>query len=329
MKCLVTGATGFIGNKLVEELLKRGYHIHVLVRSSKNILKFDPAKVTVFEEDLFNMEIVNRAAKNCDFIFHLAAYANIWSKDKNLAFQTNVTGTKNILEAAIQNGIKKVVFTSSAAVFPPSHFDEEVDETFPLPGRYLTDYEKTKQLAEQLCVEYYKIGLNVVIVNPSRVFGPGILNKSNSVTILIKNYLKGIWRIIPGDGSQIGNYTFIEDVVQGHILALEKGVPGENYILGGSNISYNQLFDLLEKVSGKKFKLFHFPISFMFVISKFELFMAETFEKKPLITPPWVKRYMQDRALSSKKAIGHIDYSITPIHDAISKTINWLNSNTK
>ncbi|NQU53243.1 MAG: NAD-dependent epimerase/dehydratase family protein [Bacteroidetes bacterium] len=325
MKCLVTGSTGFIGNRLVEELIKRSYHIHILVRSPKNIKQYNSKNVSIFYGDLLNTEEINKASKGCDFIFHLAAYANIWSKDKLLPFKTNVSGTKNILEAALKNGIKKVVFTSSAAIFPPSSFNEEVNESFPLPEIYLTDYETTKLQAEQLCKEYCKKGLNIVIINPPRVFGPGFLNKSNSITILINKYIKGTWRIIPGDGTQIGNYAFIDDVVLGHILALEKGVPGENYILGGTNLSYNTFFEILAKSSGKKFKLFHLPISFMLLISNFEFLMAETLGKKPLITPPWVKRYMQNRALSSKKAEKDIDYSITPIHEAITKTIFWLN----
>jgi nucleoside-diphosphate-sugar epimerase len=329
MKCLVTGATGFIGNRLVQELVNQGYHVNVLVRSGWNTHNFNHKKVNVFQGDLFDIETIDEAIKGCEFVFHLAAFANIWSKDRMYTFKINVTGTINILDASLRNGIKKVVFTSSAATLPPSENHEEVDETFPLPKKYLTDYETTKQQAEQLCIKYCKKGLNVVIVNPSRVFGPGFLNKSNSVTILIKNYIRGTWRIIPGNGEQIGNYVFIGDVVNGHILALLNGVAGEKYILGGTNISFNNFFKLLTKVSKKKFKLFYFPISIMLAISKFELFMAETFGKRPLITPPWVKRYLQNRLLSSKKAVNYINYTITPLEIGMVKTLQWLNSKSK
>jgi nucleoside-diphosphate-sugar epimerase len=255
----------------------------------------------------------------------LAAFANIWSKDKMLAYKTNVTGTTNILEAALQNKVKKVVFTSSAAILPTSLNGEEVDETFPLPGNFLTEYETTKVQAEQLCTDYCQKGLDVVIVNPSRVFGPGLLNKSNSVTILIKKYIDGKWRIIPGNGEAVGNYVFIDDVVNGHILAMQKGVPGEKYIIGGTNISFNDFFKGLSMVSGKNYKLFHLPFSIMLATSKFELFMADTFGKNPLITPPWAKRYLQNRPVSSQKAIEQLNYTITPLSEGISKTIEWLN----
>lgn len=325
MKYFVSGSTGFIGNKLVDALMGKGYQVNVLVRN-KQAYTTTKKEIKIFQGDLLNVDVLNEAIKGCDFAFHLAAYANIWSKDKSLAYNTNVLGTKNVLEAALNNNIKKLVFTSSAATLPPSVKDEIVDETFALPDTYLTEYETTKKAAEQLCMEYFKKGLNVVIVNPSRVYGPGLLNKSNSVTILIKKYLEGKWRIIPGDGTRIGNYVYIDDVVSGHILALENGKSGEKYILGGTNNSYNEFFNLLAKSTGKKFRLFHLPLSVMLVIANFEFFMAETFGKKPLITPPWVKRYNQNRPLSNEKAIKNLQYSFTPLNEGIKKTVNWLNS---
>jgi farnesol dehydrogenase len=327
MKCFVTGATGFIGSNLVKKLLTDGNKVHILSRSQDAEKLFDKKDITIFNGDLLDTKMIDKAMKGCDIVFHMAAYANIWSKDKTLAFKTNVQGTQNILDAALKNKIKKVVFTSSAATLPPSKEKEEVDESFPQPETYLTDYEITKREAETLCVDYCKKGLDVVIVNPTRVFGPGFLNKSNSVTIMIKNYVKGIWRIIPGDGSQIGNYVYIDDVIKGHIMAMQKGTPGEKYILGGTNASYNDFFKVLAQVTKKNYSMIHFPFSIMLFISRFELFMAEKFNKKPLITPPWVKRYLQNRPVSSKKSMDELTYTITPLPEAMQKTIQWLQTN--
>lgn len=324
MKCLVTGATGFIGNRLVEELLKLGHEVHILARSKEKVIQLYGNRITFFEGNLWDLDAIQQAMQSCDAVFHLAAFANIWSRDKMLAFKTNVTGTKNILETAFQNKVKKVVFTSSAAVFPPAVNKEEIDETVVLPEKYLTDYETTKVQAEQLCIEYCKKGLKVVIVNPPRVFGPGLLNKSNSVTILIKKYVAGNWRIIPGAGDAIGNYVFIDDVVNGHILAMKSGISGEKYILGGTNISFNSFFDTISKVSQKNFRLFHLPFPIILAVSKIELFLAKTTGKKPLITPPWARRYLQNRPVSSKKAIHELNYTITPLDEGIRKTIEWL-----
>ena len=127
MKCIVTGATGFIGNRLVNELLNLGNEVHILARSKGKAEQLYGNQVTFFRGDLMDTDIIHEASHGCEVIFHLAAFANIWSKDKMLAYKTNVTGTKNILEAAFQNKVKKVVFTSSAAVFPSSENGEEID----------------------------------------------------------------------------------------------------------------------------------------------------------------------------------------------------------
>ncbi len=324
MKCFVTGATGFIGNRLVEELLKLGNEVHVLARSKEKVIQLYGNKVTFFGGDLFDLDVIYNATHHCDAVFHLAAFANIWSKDKMQAYKTNVVGTMNILEAALLNKVARVIFTSSAAVLPPSENGEEIDENSTLPAKYITDYEITKFQAEQLCLEYCKKGLNVSIVNPPRVFGPGFLNKSNSVSIIIKKYISGKWRIIPGTGAAIGNYVFIDDVVNGHILAMQKGISGEKYILGGTNTSFNSFFEVLSAVSGKNYKLFHLPFSLIMAVSKIELLMAETTGKQPLITPPWAKKYLQNRPVSSKKAINNLNYTITPLDEGIRKTIEWL-----
>jgi nucleoside-diphosphate-sugar epimerase len=286
---MVTGATGFIGNRLVQELINRQIQVNVLVRSAKKLPSDIHKNVSVFYGDITTKKSVDIAMKNCNFVFHLAGFTGIWSKDKSLAYRTNVEGTKIILEAALENSIKKVVFTSSAATLPPSGKGEYVDENSTQPDVYQTDYERTKRFAEELCADYSSKGIDIVIVNPTRVYGPGLLNKSNSVTILIKNYLKGTWRIIPGDGNQIGNYVFIDDVVDGHIRALEMGVPGEKYILGGTNVTYNEFFDAIGEVNGKKYRLLHLPLPVISFFAAFELFCAENFRKPPLITPLWVK----------------------------------------
>ena len=324
MKCFVTGASGFIGFELTKELIKRNYKVNVMVRSE--LPEFKSENLTVFKGDLSNVEIIHKGMKDCDYVFHLAAYANIWSKDKKLPYKTNVEGTKNILECALQNKIKRVVFTSSAAVFAPSLNSEEIDEQTPFPKSYLTDYESTKLEAEMLCRDYVKKGLEVIIVNPSRVFGPGLLNKSNSVTILIKKYIQGKWRILPGSGMSIGNYVFIDDVVNGQILALQNGVPGERYILGGTNISLKNFFSMLSHISGLKFRLYHLPYLLMMLFAQSELAIATIFGKNPMITPAWLRRYMQNRALSSQKAIAELKYTTTPLSEGILKTIIWINS---
>jgi farnesol dehydrogenase len=326
MKCLVTGATGFIGSRLVEELLALGYQVNALVRSPNKLSDAVRKKIDVYQGDVLNPESIVRSMKGCSVVFHLAAFAGIWAKDHMLPYKINVTGTRNVLNAALELKINKVVYTSTAGTLSPSGNSVPVDENVPLPEVYQTDYELSKRQAEQVCRDFNNLGLNVVVVNPTRVYGPGLLSKSNSLTILIKKYLKGSWRFLPGNGKSIGNYCYIDDVVKGQILALNNGVPGENYILGGANASFKEFFTHVSRLSGKNYTLFHIPDSLLMAYSEFQLFLAEHFGREPLITPPWVRRYRQDRLVSSKKAIENLRYEITPIHHALENTIQWLQS---
>src|SRR5690554_1381805 len=324
MKCLVTGATGFIGNRLVEKLLDLGFEVNVIVRSPDKLSDSIRNKIHVFKGDVLDKNTINSAIVNCNQVYHLAAFAGIWSKDQLLPYKINVTGTENLLKAALDHNIQKIAFTSSAGTLAPSKVMEEVNEASPLPETYHTDYEKSKLKAEQLCMDYIKKGLCIVIVNPTRVFGPGPMNKSNSVTVMIRNYLAGYWRFIPGKGESVGNYAFIDDVAEGHIKAMEVGVCGEKYILGGTNISFNAFFKHLAAASGMNLRMIHIPYLLIYALASVEFFLAGTFVKKPIITPPWARRYNENRLVSSNKAIEHLRYNITPVRLAMEKTIQWL-----
>jgi NAD+-dependent farnesol dehydrogenase len=220
MKYFITGGTGFIGHELAKTLIKQGHQIHLLVRRPEKAASLGKENVTLFRGDVTDFESVNNAIKGCSAVFHMAALAKVWSKNPELSYLTNVMGTRNVLEAAISNKVEKIVFTSSAGTLRTSDVDKDVDEQSEKPSIYLTEYEKTKSQAEEMCFEYVKKGLNVVIVNPSRVYGPGVMSESNSVTRIISLYQKGKWHILPGDGDSYGNYVFIDDVVSGHLLAM-------------------------------------------------------------------------------------------------------------
>ncbi len=326
MKYFLTGATGFIGLELTKHLLLEGETVHALVRSPDNPILPNHQNLVLFKGDVSDQKSIDRAMEGCDYVFHLAGYTKPWSKEKYLPYKINVEGTRGILESALKNKIKRVVFTSTAGTLKPSETDEEIDENSPAPEFYFTEYEQTKREAEKLCLSFVLNGLDVVIVNPSRVYGPGQLNKSNSVTLLIKKYIDGKWRFIPGNGKNIGNYVYIENIVEGHMLALKKGKRGERYILGGTNASFNELFGLLAEITERHYRLFNLPLWLMILFSKIMGVLAAGFGIEPLITTPWVKRYNQNRVLTSKKAKTNLGYSITPLSEGVKKTKVWLES---
>jgi nucleoside-diphosphate-sugar epimerase len=217
------------------------------------------------------------------------------------------------------------VFTSSAGTIRPSGpFEDSTEESDP-PLSYLTEYERTKDKAEKRCMDYVQKGLDVVIVNPSRVYGPGMIGESNSVTRIISLYDRGKWRIMPGDGTSYGNYVFIDDIVSGHICAMEKGIAGNRYLLGGENVTFEQFFTILGEVSGKKHRLIRLPAPVMAATARALFLIAGLFRKDPLVTPAWVERYLQHRRLSSAKAEMQLGYQVTPLREGMKKTLLWLN----
>jgi len=238
----------------------------------------------------------------------------------------NIDGTVNVFEAALESGVRKVVFTSTGGTLSYSHDGMPVDEETNKNPELHTLYEKTKAEAEKIAVDYTAKGLDVVIVNPTRVYGPGRLSESNSVTRIIKLYMSGLWRINPGDGTSIGNYVYVDDVAEGHILAARHGRGGERYILGGENHSFNCLFDTIGAAAGKKRILVRLPAGLMKAIVKMITFFSGLFRVSPPITRDFLDKYLRDWIMSSDKAVRELGYRITPLSEGVKKTIEWLNT---
>ena len=175
---------------------------------------------------------------------------------------------------------------------------------------------------------YARQGSPVTIVNPARVFGPELLTEGNSVTRMIQWYLAGRWRLLPA-GDRHANWAFIDDVVRGHLLAMEHGAPGQRYVLGGENASLRRLFDLIAEISGRRYRLFPVPAAAARTAAVIERSRAEWFRHYPLITPDWVRCFERDWACASAKAEREIGYSVTPLRQALQKTIESLSGERK
>ncbi len=322
-KIFVSGATGFIGSRLALHLADRGHIVHALFRSSQKAEILKQKNIHLFKGDVCDKSSLEPAMDACDEAYHLGAFLRLWDKDPNLFQRVNVDGTKNVLDTALKFKLYKVVVTSTAGVLGPSRSDP-LDERSERLVEFFTPYERSKYEMEQKVLEYKERGLFVVLVNPTRVFGPGILSEANSATKIIEAYIRGLWRIIPGRGHNVGNYAFIEDIVKGHVLAMEKGLPGERYILGGTNLSFLDYFNVISAVSGTKFRMIWLPAPFLICISGLVFFFSRLFGNSPKIAPQWIKRYLQNWAVSSEKAERELGYKITPIEEGIGKTVQWL-----
>ena len=327
MAILVTGGTGFIGSRLVDRLVKQGDTVHVLDITVGNVEGDGVEGARYFTGDIMNPGDVERAMTGCDRIYHLAAYAKNWAPDDRTFFDVNVGGAKVVLETALKLKVARVVHTSSNVALGPSN-GVQIEETSQRTKDFFTPYEHSKFLSERLVERYAQRGLDVVIVNPTRVFGPGPLNESNSVTKMISWYLSGRWRFVLGDGKMVGNYVYVKDLIEGYIGAMKFGKAGERYILGGENISFDGFFGMLSKVSGRYFRMVHLPSRLAMYFSQLEEFRSRHFHHYPLITPGWARTFLSDWANSCGKAQRELGYSITPLSQALKETIDWLSEAT-
>ena len=323
MKALVTGGTGFIGSALVRTLLQTGCNVHVLsLPGTDNFLprherlQFTGGTVT-------DTEAVRRSMEGCDRVFHLAALACPWCPSTNDYFRVNCGGTETVLEAAFDAGVQRVLHVSSNVVFGPSD-EGPVDEDTPRLCDYDTAYERSKVASERVVKTYVHRGLDVVIVNPTRVFGPGPLTESNAVTQMIAWYLQGSWRWILGDGCAAGNYVYLPDLIAGMIRVMDLGRTGENYLLGGANVTFNELFSTLADVSGIRRRIVHLPPAAALAFARFEGMIARRFGKRPLITEEWTRTFLRHWPNTIQKARNEVGYRPTPFVDALRQTVEWI-----
>ena len=323
MKVFVSGATGFIGIQLVKRLLKEGHEVHALFRSESKADLIRLPGVKLCKGDILDKISLDHAMAGCEEAYHTAAFAGVWAKDPELVFRLNVDGAINVIEAAGRQGVRRVVLTSTAGILGPST-SEAVHESSSAPKSFFSHYEASKFQLEKQLLGRTDTDPEVVIVNPTRVFGPGYLSESNGVTKMIKQYVEGKWRLIPGKGKSSGNYVFVEDVVTGHLLAMLKGRPGERYVLGGENISYNQLFEFVREASGVQKKLFKIPLWIMLAAAGVMKGISKISGCPPLIVPQLVRKFNHNWIVSSEKAIRELGYQPINALTGIQLTVKWI-----
>ena len=189
MKILITGASGYVGTKLVQKLLEQRHTLHLLLRNPDRSPYFRTNGIKLFTGDIRNTKSIHVAMEGCDQVYHLAALAKVWVKDPSSYFKTNLLGTKNVLDSAVYFGISKIVFCSTAGVFGPSIY-QDIDENSIRLYDFSNEYESSKAMAESLIRQYIiKHRLNIVITSPTRVYGPCDYHKPTNVNFMIKRYL--------------------------------------------------------------------------------------------------------------------------------------------
>jgi len=238
MKALVTGGTGFVGSHVARTLAAEGHEVRVLHRASSKLAALDGAPFESAMGDIRDAASLRAACDGCDWVFHVAAVADYWRSTRDEIIEANVNGTAQVLEAAREAGVKRVVFTSSAAAIGLHANGEPSDEHLAFNGSATRfAYAYSKVLAEDVCREAVLGGQDVVIVNPVVVIGPGDLNRISGELVLSVAQLGPLMPIPPG-GVAIAD---VRDIARWHVRAAEQGVTGERYILGSANVRHAAL----------------------------------------------------------------------------------------
>ncbi len=326
MAILITGATGYIGSLLTIKLAGQGEDIRILVRSNPSIPEFRRENIQVIKGDITDRASLDNAMKGIKQVYHMAAYARLWAKDPGIFHTINVEGTRNVMEAASKAGVEKIVYTSTAGVIGPSKDIPMREQDERITG-FFNEYEETKTEAEKIALSFASEQMKVTIVNPARVYGPGLDTGSNPVTKIVELYMKKKWHVIPGSGEDVGSYCYVDDVVDGHISAMKLGGNAQRYIFGGVNATFNEFIGYIRKYSKVEKTLYHLPFSLMKGVSYLQLAWSKISGKPPMITPNWVKRYDYDWALDSSKAVNEIGYNIRSFDEGIRETVEWIRKN--
>jgi dihydroflavonol-4-reductase len=325
MKAFVTGGTGFVGSAVVRKLLADGHKVRALVRTGANTRMLDGLPVECVSGDLSNISALQNAMAGCDWVFHVAALYAYWGYTWDEFYQSNVEGTRHVLEAAFGSGVKRIVHTSSIASLGIPQDGTPGNEDTPVTIKdMLSDYKRSKFLAEEVVCEFVAKGLPVVTVNPAAPVGVGD-HKPTQTGKMIVDFLNGKMPAYVDTGLTIVD---VDDVANGHLLAMEKGKVGERYILGGENLSLKMVLDLLSEVSGRPQVRARIPRAVALGWAYLDTGLARLNPKHvPAATPDAVHVSTKKEYFSSAKAIRELSYSFIPAREALRKAVEWYRLN--
>lgn len=245
VKYFVTGATGFIGSRVVRQLRAGGHEVRALVRSPSKAQDLAGQGVSLHAGDVSDQASLRRGMAGADGVFHLAAWYKIGARDRREAWRVNVEGTRNVLELMRECHIPQGVYTSTVAVFSDTH-GWVGDESYRHDGPWLSEYDRTKWIAHyEVALPMIAEGLPLVIVQPGVVYGPG---DPSAIGTLLRQYLRGTLPAVPRGTAYC--WAHVDDTARGHLLAMEKGRIGESYILAGPPHTLEEVLELAERLTG-------------------------------------------------------------------------------
>ena len=324
MKAFITGATGFVGANVARALLASGFEVRALVRRGANSSNIDGLDVERVEGSLSDKDALRNAMQGCDAVFHVAALYTLWKSDAKALYQANVEGSRNIFQAAEEAGVGRIVYTSSVAALGVPAPGQTGDETLSTTAEELvSDYKKSKYLAEQEALKRARAGQHIVIVNPSTPIGAFDIKPTPTGEIVLRFLNKKM----PAYVDTGLNIVDVEDVARAHILALERGRPGERYILGNRNLTLKELLDILSSLTGMKAPTIQIPHIVPLVVAWLDEGILAKFGKRPDVSINSVKMSHKAMYYDSSKAVRELGMPQSPIEGALTKAVKWFREN--
>jgi dihydroflavonol-4-reductase len=323
MKAFVTGGTGFVGANLVRLLLQQGYEVKALARPNARLDNLNGLEIELISGDLNDPDLA-RSMRGCDCLFHVAAHYSLWQRDREMLYQSNVLGTRNVLASAKAAGIERSIYTSSVAAIGVDPSGKPTTEFYQAPAEKLIGhYKQSKYWAEQEAVKAAQSGQDVVIVNPSTPIGAYDIKPTPTGDIVVR-FLE---RRMPTYVETGLNFVHVQDVAWGHLLALQKGKSGERYILGNQNLSLKQILDELSQITGLRAPARSIPVWIPLSVAWIDETILTKFGKKPSIPVDGVRMSKRPMYYDASKAIRELGLPQTPIRIALKDAVDWFQEN--
>jgi dihydroflavonol-4-reductase len=319
---LVTGASGFLGWHVARVLLERGYPVRALLRQGSHIDALDVERVT---GDLRDAASLERAVSGCGLVFHAAADYRLWARDPRDLYRGNVDGTRNLLQAAKQAGVERVVYTSTVGCIGiPRMVDGNAgvgNEETPVSIRDMAgDYKRSKFLAEQVALEFARGGFPVVIVNPTAPVGDHDVKPTPTGKIVL-DFLNGDMPAFIDTGL---NVVDVGDTAVGHVLACERGRSGERYILGSENLTLAEILRKLAQITGRKAPTMKLPYAVAYCAGACSTAWAGITGIPPRVPLDAVRMARKKMWVTHQKARHELGFNPGPADQALARAVAWF-----
>ncbi len=333
MAILVTGATGFLGGHVARLLNAQGADLRLLVRPTSRLENLEGLRAERVVGDLRDPASLRAAVRGCQIVFHVAADYRLWARHPDELYRSNVEGTANLLDAAAEAGVGRIVYTSTVGTIRPSDLGRPSDPGRPPDSGKLSDedspvslehmagdYKRSKFLAEQAALERARRGAPVVIVNPTAPVGEADVKPTPTGKIIL-DFLRGRMPAYMDTGL---NFVDVRAVAEAHLAAAEHGRPGERYILGDRNMTLHELLQALARIAGRPAPRLRVPYSVAYGVALVDTALARWTGRAPVAPLDGVRMARHKMFVSSEKGRRELGFSPGPIEDALERAVRWF-----